>query len=172
MKKRTITLSAAALMLGSVGALLGNSHASAISGQTIQSIGALNSGGVHRCIGVEAPYAYSIECNTNDSTQIWFTGAEEGSTGFYQLKNNAGQCLSVYGGGTSQDERIGAGTCNTSHPDQFWTFDDVTTNNYDLVNYHSSYLVTIYGGSTASPTELVQHSDTGSPYQEWSIQAG
>ena len=169
MKTRRIALSAAALILGLAGALVGNSHASADTGMSFESIAGLQHD-VEMCIGVSSPYAVLKTCSYSATDIIWQYGPELGTTGFYQYENNNGQCLSVYGGGDSLNERIGAGTCNTSHPDQFWTLNDLGGGSYNIVNYHSSYPIQIYNNSLANGAALVQYYATTSPYQKWSIQ--
>lgn len=170
MRTKRIAQSAAALVLALAGALVGTSHASAATGFSLSSIAGLQRD-VQMCIGESSPYAVLKTCNYTAKDQIWNRTYEYGTTGYYQLENGNGHCLSVYGGGDSLNERIGAGTCNGSHPDQYWALDDLGGGSYNIVNWHSGYLVTIYNNSLANGAALVQYYDTNSPYQKWSIQA-
>lgn len=166
-------MSVAALMLGLAGALVGNSHASATdtTGEAFQSIWGLRNG-LALCIGVSGSYAVSKTCvyTANGNDQTWHRTYEYGTYGYYQYENDHGQCLSIYGGGTSLNERIGAGTCNGSHPDQYWAVDQVGAGTYVIYNFHSGYAITIYENSLASGAALVQYSYYSSASQQWSIQ--
>jgi hypothetical protein len=174
-RKKRIALSVATLVLGLAGALVGNSHASAAdtTGEAFESIlGLHNNKGL--CIGVSGSYAVSKTCvyTANGNDQTWHRTYEYGTYGYYQYENDHGQCLSVYGGGTSLNERIGAGTCNGSHLDQYWVVDEVSAGSgtYVIYNFHSGYAITIYNNSLASGAELVQYPYSSSQSQQWSIQ--
>ena len=93
MKTNRIALSAAVLILGLAGALVGNSHASAATGISFESIAGLNQDAdIELCIGVSGSYAVSVTCNSSANDQIWNQTYEYETTGYYQYENDNGQC--------------------------------------------------------------------------------
>jgi len=170
MKTKRIALSAgAALVLGLAGALAGNSHALAANGLLFESAAGL-SNSVELCIATSGEYAVTAVCDIEANDQIWNRTYEYETYGYYQYENDNGLCLSVFGGGTEENERIGAGTCNGSHLDQYWAIDYAGEIDNYIVNFHSNQYVTIANNSLAPGAELVQHGEdieNIGEFQEW-----
>jgi hypothetical protein len=75
------------------------------------------------CLGIAGglPRSPAVQWSCeNHADQLWATGSEYGSTGYYQFVNNDHQCLGVAGGSTQEGARVYAWNCIPGARDQYW----------------------------------------------------
>jgi len=123
------------------------------------------------CLGVGSGGIALLDshCASTSPNEDWKWGAEDGSTGFYQLINDgtAGNqsCLSVQGLSKSAGALTTGYTCSgTSRPDQYWKLTASTGGTYQLQDYNSKLYLT---DSSGSPVQEAAGSATN-----WNVFAG
>jgi hypothetical protein len=181
MKRTRIALIAAALVTASV--LAGAMPASAHNGGSRPAAAAavnkfslstdIDLATYQRCLGIN--YSNSTagawKC-TYANDQLWHLGGQLGTSGYYQIVNDKGQCLGVQGGSTADGAQVvGWGCLGTSHQDQYWTIDFLYPSSSYLVyvfNYKSGYVLDLWNGSLANGAPIKQyHWVPGDDHQIW-----
>jgi hypothetical protein len=123
------------------------------------------------CLGVSAGGTAVIDsaCANTSPNEDWKWGAEDGTTGYYQLVNAgtdaAQSCLSVQASGTGSGDVITSYTCKgTSRLDQYWKLIVGSGGQYKLQNYNSKLYL------TQSSSSVVQEASGSAT--SWSALAG
>ena len=89
----------------------------------------------------------------------------------YMLVNkNSGTALSVYTGGTSNDDPVDIYPF-VNQPDQYWNVIDIGGGYYHVVNGKSGRLLSLTTGDTVNGTIAMIYDDVNAPDQGWAIQA-
>jgi Glycosyl hydrolases family 16/Ricin-type beta-trefoil lectin domain-like len=107
------------------------------------------------CLGVGSDGHADIDtaCASTSANEDWTWGAEDGTTGYYQLinaaTNTAQSCLSVHDSSTSAGEYLTGYTCLgvTSRPDQYWKLIAGSGGQYTLQDYHSKLYLSVSSGT-------------------------
>jgi hypothetical protein len=109
-----------------------------------------------RCLGIGSSGNAVIWDCTYENDQSWHFGNEYGDTGYNQLINAKGQCLGIEGGSNEQGKPVVGATCEPTHKDQYWTFDNTgATGDFWIFNLYSPYVVGVKGGSTANSAAVI-----------------
>lgn len=129
-----------------------------------------------RCIGIGPGRGNASAWTCTDvNDQNWHRGGQFKDSGYYQLVNDKNQCLGVVGGSTAKGARVVGGKCEgTSHHDQYWTIDYISSHTYEcwIFNYKSGYVLEVKNASLANGTPVIQEPWVNHPAgkQLWSIQ--
>ncbi len=140
----------------------------------MESVKDLNAG-YERCLDTHTGLAGAWNCVIPPgwTHQHWRLGAQYDGSGYYQLINDAGQCLGVSGGSVSQGARVAGGTCRSQNLDQYWSIDFIGNVTYVAVvfNYKSGYVLDLTNGNINNGAPIQQyHWIGGDQNQQWSIQ--
>jgi hypothetical protein len=140
----------------------------------LESYKQLNAG-YERCVDTHTGLAGAWDCTFPPgwTHQNWHLGAQLGTSGYYQLINDAGQCLGVFSGSLNQGALITGHTCNSQALDQYWSIDFLGSQTYLCLvfNYNSGYVLDLKGGSLANGAAIQQyHWIGGDQNQQWVVQ--
>jgi hypothetical protein len=109
---------------------------------------------------------WAVQWDCNDTAdQAWHVGAEDGTSGYYQLVNGDGECLGVYGGSTASGADVVGWQClGTGHRDQYWAWIKAGVDgSYDyLLNYNSGQVLAVYDNLTTEGVQIVQSASQAS----------
>jgi hypothetical protein len=116
-----------------------------------------------QCLGIDREGQAGNWYCTFENDQAWDLGREWGSSHYYELVNKKGQCLGVSGASKAEGARVVGFACIPSHPDQYWTFDQINnpppygnTGDDAIVNLNSGYVLGVSGGSPDNGAAIVQ----------------
>jgi hypothetical protein len=100
--------------------------------------------------------------------QTWNLGAEDGTTGYYEVINGDGECLGVYNGSTAAGADVVGwqclGTVTNPDLDQYWAWVQSSESGfYYLKNLKSGQVLGVLNNSTSQGAQLVQWPDQNMP---------
>lgn len=142
MRRIFIYIAAVALAVGLSGAVTPASAATRNPGNSFEWNYLINVRQV--CIGIAKDGDAHIYDCTYKNDQAWYRRGEIDHSGYYQLVNAKGKCLSVAGRGRARGAQVIAGKClGTKHHEQYWHLDFLSMETYAcyVFNYKSTYVL-------------------------------